>query len=66
MVAEGVIVSYLKAESRSRYVSNRGVELIKLIKRVSSQLESVTRPLLSYGSHVWKIKTNSHKNGSKC
>jgi hypothetical protein len=66
MVAEGVMVSYLKAESRTRYISNRGVELIKLIKLISSQLESVTRPFLSYGSHVWKIKTNSHKNGSKC
>jgi len=66
MVAEGVMVSYLKVESRTRYISNRGVELIKLIKLISSQLESVTRPFLSYGSHVWKIKTNSHKNGSKC
>lgn len=66
MVSEGVMVSYLKAESRIHYISNRGVELIKLIKLVSSQLESATRPFLSYGSHVWKIKTNSQKNGSKC
>jgi len=28
------MVSYLKAESRTHYISNRGVELIKLIKLV--------------------------------
>ena len=66
MVSEGVMVSYLKAESRTHYISKRGVELIKLIKLVSFQLESVTRPFPSYGSHVWKIKTNSQNNGSKC
>ena len=46
-VSEGVMVSYLKAESRTHFISTGKLELIKLIKVVSSQLESVTRPFLS-------------------